>query len=81
MVSWAAGVIRLSRQGLREPVAPISEPVIVKGSSGGFPIFSFSGNTLVIPGGYVQSTRPATIGTLIDLHSKIPALGVNFSLQ
>jgi hypothetical protein len=62
-------------------IVPISETVIVKGNSGGFPIFSFSGNTWQLQVDTSNLSVGHYLATVIDLQNKIPAFGVNFSLQ
>jgi hypothetical protein len=64
-----------------KPIAPISKTVVVKGNSGGFPIFSFSGNTWQLQVDTSNLTIGHYLATVIDLKNEIPAFGVNFSLQ
>jgi hypothetical protein len=61
--------------------APISETVIVKGNSGGFPIFTFSGNTWQLQVDTSNLPVGNYLATVVDLQNVIPAFGVNFSLQ
>jgi hypothetical protein len=64
-----------------KPIAPISETVLVKGNSGGFPIFTFSGNTWQLQVDTSNLSVGHYLATVIDLQNQIPAFGVNFSLQ
>jgi hypothetical protein len=64
-----------------KPIAPISKTVIVKGNSGGFPIFTFSGNTWQLQVDTSNLVVGNYLATVIDLKNKIPAFGVNFSLR
>jgi hypothetical protein len=61
--------------------APISETVIVKGNSGGFPIFTFSGNTWQLQVDTTNLPVGNYLATVIDLQNVIPAFGINFTLQ
>jgi hypothetical protein len=67
--------------------APVSETVIVKGNSGGFPIFTFSGNTWQLQVDTSNLPVGNYLATVIDLSdpktnpNAIPAFGVNFSLR
>jgi hypothetical protein len=63
------------------PDAPVSDTVIVKGNSGGFPIFTFSGNTWQLQVDSSNLPRGNYLATVIDLFNVIPAFGVNFTLQ
>jgi hypothetical protein len=65
------------------PDAPISEHVIVKGNSGGFPVFSFSGNTWQLQVDTSNLPLGDYLATVIDLSNPngIPAFGINFSLR
>jgi hypothetical protein len=70
------------RDAMGEPTAaPISETVIVKGNSGGFPIFTFSGNTWQLQVDTSNLPIGNYLATVIDLQNKMPAFGVNFTLQ
>jgi hypothetical protein len=64
------------------PAAPTPETVIVKGNSGGFPVFTFSGNTWQLQ---VDTTNLAAGGTylatVIDLFNNIPAFNITFHLN
>jgi hypothetical protein len=64
-----------------QPIAPNSKTVIVKGNSGGFPIFTFSGNTWQLQVDTSNLSAGRYLATVIDLQNKIPAFGVNFTLQ
>jgi hypothetical protein len=61
--------------------APISEPVIVKGNSGGFPVFTFSGNTWQLQVDTSNLQVGNYLATVVDLNNIIPAFGVNFTLR
>jgi hypothetical protein len=61
--------------------APISKTVIVKGNSGGFPIFTFSGNTWQLQVDTTNLPVGNYLATVIDLQNVIPAFGINFTLQ
>ncbi|MGI8962481.1 MAG: hypothetical protein ACR2IV_22540, partial [Bryobacteraceae bacterium] len=61
--------------------APISETVIVKGNSGGFPIFTFSGNTWQLQVDTTNLPVGNYLATVIDLQNVIPAFGVHFTLR
>jgi hypothetical protein len=63
------------------PIAPNSKAVIVKGNSGGFPIFTFSGNTWQLQVDTSNLAPGNYLATVIDLKNVIPAFGVNFTLQ
>jgi hypothetical protein len=63
------------------PDAPISDVVIVKGNSGGFPIFTFSGNTWQLQVDTSNLSVGKYLATVIDLQNLIPAFGVNFTLR
>jgi hypothetical protein len=67
--------------GVLIPVAPISETVIVKGKSGGFPLFTFSGNTWQLQVDTSNLPVGNYLATVIDLQNVIPAFGINFTLQ
>ena len=63
------------------PGAPISDTVIVKGNSGGFPVFTFSGNTWQLQVDSSNLKVGNYLATVIDLFNVIPAFSINFSLQ
>jgi hypothetical protein len=63
------------------PDAPISDKIIVKGNSGGFPVFAFSGNTWQLQVDSSNLPVGNYLATVIDLFNVIPAFSINFSLQ
>lgn len=61
--------------------APISEQVIVKGNSGGPPVFVFSGNTWQLQVDTSDLAVGNYLATVVDLFNVIPAFSINFSLK
>jgi hypothetical protein len=66
---------------LTASAAPTAEKVIVKGNSGGPPLFIFSGNTWQLQVDTSDLPLGNYLATVIDLNNVIPAFGVNFSLN
>jgi hypothetical protein len=62
-------------------IAPIPKTVIVKGNSGGFPVFSFSGNTWQLQVDTSNLSTGKYLATVIDLMNVIPAFNISFSLK
>jgi hypothetical protein len=62
-------------------VAPTPQHVIVKGNSGGFPVFTFSGNTWQLQVDTSNLSTGNYLATVIDLMNVIPAFNISFSLK
>ena len=61
--------------------APTPQHVIVKGNSGGFPVFTFSGNTWQLQVDTSNLSTGNYLATVIDLMNVIPAFNISFSLK
>ena len=66
---------------LLPPAAPTAQTVIVKGNSGGPPLFIFSGQTWQLQVDTSNLPVGNYLATVIDLNNVIPAFGVSFSLN